>query len=61
MVALSLWASPKARLLPCGVCRQCLFEFAPELVIDVTSSGTDRARYSLAGLLPGGVTGDDLV
>lgn len=59
-VALSLWASPQARLLPCGVCRQCLYEFAPELAIDVTSSGAVRKRYQLDELLPGGVTGADL-
>lgn len=60
-VALSLWASPQARLLPCGVCRQCLYEFAPALVIDVASAGAARERFALDALLPGGVTGDDLV
>ena len=60
-VALSLWASPKARLLPCGVCRQCLYEFAPLLTLDVASSGAEKKRYQLAALLPGGVTKDDLV
>jgi cytidine deaminase len=37
---------------PCGMCRQVLMEFAPELsVVSVTRSGAD-ARWSMAELLP---------
>ena len=37
---------------PCGMCRQVLMEFAPELaVVSVTSSGAE-ARWTMAELLP---------
>lgn len=37
---------------PCGMCRQVLMEFSPELsVVSVTRSGVE-ARWSLADLLP---------
>ena len=37
---------------PCGICRQVLFEFAPDLpVMSVTRSGAD-ARWEISELLP---------
>jgi cytidine deaminase len=37
---------------PCGICRQVLFEFAPELhVMSVTRSGAE-ARWEISELLP---------
>lgn len=45
---------------PCGMCRQALVEFAPELeVISVTTGGL-RGRWSLAELLPAPFTPDSL-
>ncbi len=58
--SLSLWASPKARLMPCGMCRQMLVEFAPDLIIEVTSSGAPREQYRLRDLLPGAVRAEHL-
>ena len=38
---------------PCGVCRQSLYEFAPELeIIVVTLAGDEVARTALSELLP---------
>lgn len=40
---------------PCGICRQALYEFAPDLhIILVDSSGVVRAEYRLRDLLPDG-------
>jgi cytidine deaminase len=40
---------------PCGICRQALYEFAPDLhIILVDSSGSVRAEYRLRDLLPDG-------
>jgi cytidine deaminase len=37
---------------PCGICRQVLFEFAPDLpVMSVTRSGAE-ARWEISELLP---------
>lgn len=38
---------------PCGACRQVLFEFGPDLVIDGVGPGGTR-RWTLAELLPEG-------
>jgi cytidine deaminase len=59
-VALSIWGSPKARLMPCGMCRQMLVEFGTDLVVQVESRGTGRETYSLAELMPGAVVSDSL-
>jgi len=57
---LAIWASPQARLMPCGFCRQSLAEFGLELEIFVASSGAEAERYTLAELLPGAVRGEHL-
>lgn len=58
--ALAIWASPQARLMPCGICRQMLVEFAPELELVVASNGAGPERYNLADLLPGAVRPEHL-
>jgi cytidine deaminase len=41
--------------MPCGVCRQVLFEFAPDLVVIAAGATGESARYVLArDLLPHG-------
>ena len=37
---------------PCGICRQALVEFAPDLVVLSVTRGGREARWSLADLLP---------
>ncbi len=40
---------------PCGICRQMLYEFAPDLpIILVDAAGTVRAEHRLRDLLPDG-------
>jgi cytidine deaminase len=46
---------------PCGVCRQVLYEFAPDLrVIMADASGAVKAEMSLRELLPLGFAAEDL-
>lgn len=37
---------------PCGMCRQVLIEFAPELAVVSVTSGGAEARWTLAELFP---------
>jgi cytidine deaminase len=49
---LAIVTDAKEPTTPCGVCRQALMEFAPNLqVVSYTTSGAE-ARWSLADLLP---------
>lgn len=46
---------------PCGVCRQVLYEFAPDLIVIMAdASGKVRAEMSLRDLLPLGFAPGDL-
>lgn len=47
-------ASPAGKLFPCGLCRQFLFEFAPELTVVIGENEDDLDIYSLKELLPEG-------
>lgn len=60
-VALAIWASPKSLLMPCGICRQMLFEFSPDLEIVIDSNGAGPKRVTLNELLPSGVKPSDLI
>ncbi len=37
---------------PCGMCRQVLMEFAPQLVVHSITTGGDEATWSMSALLP---------
>lgn len=59
--ALAIWASPESLLMPCGICRQMLFEFSPELAIVIDSNGAGPKYTKLDELLPSGVKPSDLI
>ena len=50
--AVAIVGPEKAFLLPCGVCRQKLAEFAPDLDVYASKKNGDVARYKLSTLLP---------
>jgi len=60
-VALAIWASPESLLMPCGICRQMLFEFSPSLQVVVDSNGAGPKYATLEDLLPSGVKPSDLI
>ena len=45
---------------PCGLCRQALVEFAPDLPVVSVTSGGDRGMWRLSELLPFPFTPDSL-
>jgi cytidine deaminase len=54
--ALALCTEAETPTPPCGICRQVLMEFAPNLsVLSVTRSGAE-ARWTLSDLLPDAFT-----
>ena len=59
-VSLAIWSSTERPLMPCGACRQALYEFSPELEVIVAGDGVGAKSYTLAELLPGGVRPGDL-
>jgi cytidine deaminase len=60
-VAVATSASPPSA--PCGVCRQVLYEFAPDpakVTITAVNPSGERRSWTLAELLPDGFSGRDL-
>lgn len=51
-VALAVFTDATEPTPPCGVCRQVLMEFAPELPVLSATSGGAEARWSVSDLLP---------
>jgi len=51
-VALAVFTDATEPTPPCGVCRQVLMEFAPELPVLSATSGGAEARWSVSELLP---------
>jgi len=45
---------------PCGICRQMLLEFAPDLTVLCAAKDGSYARYTLAELLPHSFSAADL-
>jgi len=58
-VKLAIIGPENREILPCGACRQVLFEFAPDLII-VTLDNDEVRSYSLKQLLPEGFGKKDL-
>ena len=58
IVAIAIWAPKMKNCLPCGACRQVIFEFQKDKEIDVISQskedGEDYELHKIAGLLPEG-------
>lgn len=54
--------APEAYCPPCGICRQVLAEFCPELFpVFLVKSTEDVAETTLAALLPGAFTKEELL
>ena len=47
-------ALDEGMVMPCGICRQFLYEFAPELTIIVGENEDRLQSYALSELFPGG-------
>jgi cytidine deaminase len=52
LAALAIVTSAVRPVSPCGVCRQFLFEFNPDLVVVSEGAGGERKTWRLRDLLP---------
>ena len=59
-VALAIVTEADAPTPPCGMCRQALVEFAPNLPVTSYGAVGASARWTLAELLPAPFTGQSL-
>jgi cytidine deaminase len=59
LVAMAIASEAKSPTPPCGICRQCLVELAPDLLIR-SYAGDAQAEYELASLLPNAFGRDQL-
>jgi cytidine deaminase len=59
LVALAITSPAKQPTPPCGICRQCLVELAPDLSIRSYVDGAE-AKYDLSSLLPNAFGPDQL-
>jgi cytidine deaminase len=55
-LAIALATEADAPTPPCGICRQALVEFSPDLVVLSVTRGGHEGRWSLADLLPNAFT-----
>ena len=60
LVSLALASDSGRVVMPCGACRQVLFELAPGLRLIVAGKGSRRRRTSVRELLPDAFGPDDL-
>lgn len=58
--AITIVTSAEEPTPPCGMCRQALIEFSPELEIVSVTRGGKEARWTLADLLPHAFTPQSL-
>lgn len=59
--AIAITTNRENALMPCGACRQVLFEFAPKLRVLVVGTSGKRREISLDQLLPEAFRPSDLV
>jgi cytidine deaminase len=59
LAALAIASGAKRPTPPCGICRQCLAELAPDLAIR-SYTGSAHAEYDLSSLLPDAFGPDQL-
>lgn len=60
IAALAVVADTPGPVSPCGVCRQVIFELAPEALVVLANLRGDVLETTPSALLPGGFTPDDL-
>ncbi|HNU67838.1 MAG TPA: cytidine deaminase [Myxococcota bacterium] len=52
IVAVMVCADHKDPVTPCGMCRQAIAEFGPDVRVVCVGGGDDRVEYSVSELLP---------